>query len=242
MQHPRGIGVPGVDAFSPCLLPSTRCLVSNTGMTTSAAPTIFEVKGLSFRYPERSLFSDWSASLSPGVTLVLGGDGRGKTTLLRLLAGELTANAGEFNISGIKLKTQARDYRQQVFFTEPRTDVFDQMTPVEFFDFQRSSHAGFDEGELALCVQGLALTPELDKRLFMLSTGSKRKVFLAAAFASGAALTLLDMPFAALDKASIGYVLALLTEGAAHPTRAFLVADYSAPTGVPLAATIDLGD
>ena len=94
MQHPRSIGAHGIEAFLPCLLPNTRCLVSNTGMTTSAAPAILEVKRLGFRYPERTLFSNWSASLSLGVTLVLGGDGRGKTTLLRLLAGDLTAGAG----------------------------------------------------------------------------------------------------------------------------------------------------
>ena len=211
-------------------------------MTTPAAPAILDVKGLRFRYPERALFSDWSASLSPGVTVVLGGDGRGKTTLLRLLAGQLAADAGELNIHGVKLKTHAPGYRRQVFWTEPRTDAFDQMTPVQFFALQRNTYAGFDEGMLARCVQGLALTPELNKQLFMLSTGSKRKVFLSAAFASGAALTLLDMPFAALDKASIGYVLALLDDAATHPARAFVVADYAAPPGVPLAETIDLGD
>ncbi|MDP2450062.1 MAG: ATP-binding cassette domain-containing protein [Polaromonas sp.] len=211
-------------------------------MTTPTAPAILEVKGLGFRYPERTLFADWSASLPPGVTLVLGGDGRGKTTLLRLLAGDLAAGAGELSIKGITLQTHAKDYRRQLFWTDPRTEAFDQMTPAHYFDMQRSTYAGFDDDVLATCVHGLALAPEVKKQLFMLSTGSKRKVWLAAAFASGAALTLLDMPFAALDKASIGFVLALLQDAAAHPARAFVVADYAAPAGVPLAGVIDLGD
>ena len=67
-------------------------------------------------------------------------------------------------------------------------------------------------------------------------------MFWEEAFASGAALTLLDMPFAALDKGSIRFVLALLEEAATHPARAFVVADYTAPAGVPLAGLIDLGD
>ncbi|OYU42303.1 MAG: ABC transporter, partial [Burkholderiales bacterium PBB4] len=66
--------------------------------------------------------------------------------------------------------------------------------------------------------------------------------WLGAAVASGASLTLLDEPFAALDKASIGCVLDFLTEAAGHRTRAWVVADYQAPAGVPLAHTIDLGD
>jgi energy-coupling factor transporter ATP-binding protein EcfA2 len=60
--------------------------------------------------------------------------------------------------------------------------------------------------------------------------------------ASGAALMLLDEPFAALDKASIGFVLDLLEEAAASSTRAWVLADYQPPPGVPLAAVIDLGD
>ena len=211
-------------------------------MKTSISPVILDVKDLGFCYPERELFAGLSAAISSGVTFVSGGDGSGKTTLLRLLAGELAADAGEFSIHGVTLHTHAKAYRRQVFWTEPRTDAFDQLTPAHYFNVQRSTYAGFDDGVLATCVDGLALAPELQKQIFMLSTGSKRKVWLAAAFASGAALTLLDMPFAALDKASIGFVLALLQDAATDPTRAFVVADYAAPAGVPLAGVIDLGD
>ena len=76
----------------------------------------------------------------------------------------------------------------------------------------------------------------------MLSTGSKRKVWLAAAFASGAPVTLLDEPFAALDQASIGFVMELLQDAAQHPTRAWVLAHYEAPGEVPLAAIIELAD
>ncbi|WP_341920333.1 ATP-binding cassette domain-containing protein [Polaromonas sp. YR568] len=208
----------------------------------AASPMVLQAEGLRFCYPERELFAGLSVAISPGVTFVHGGDGRGKTTLLRLLAGQLPAAAGSLKINSVSLQDQAAAYRQQVFWTEPRTEAFDQMTPAHYFDVQRRAYAGFDDGVLATCVDGLALAPELTKQLFMLSTGSKRKVWLAAAFASGAALTLLDMPFAALDKASIGFVLALLEDAAAHPLRAFVVADYAAPAGVPLAGVIDLGD
>lgn len=233
-----------------------RRIVSNTGMThpdqtdgqglpsprAAAPPVVLQAQGLRFRYPERELFAGLSAALSPGVTFVRGGDGRGKTTLLLLLAGQLPAAAGTLQINGIDLQDRAAAYRRQVFWTEPRTEAFDQMTPAHYFGLQRSTYADFDDGVLTRCVNGLALAPELNKQLFMLSTGSKRKVWLAAAFASGAALTLLDMPFAALDKASIGFVLALLEEAAAHSARAFVVADYAAPAGVRLAGVIELGD
>ena len=76
----------------------------------------------------------------------------------------------------------------------------------------------------------------------MLSTGSKRKVFLAAALASGAQVTLLDDPFAALDTASIRFLLGWLNAAASATDRAWVIAGHVAPDGLPLAQIIDLGD
>lgn len=197
---------------------------------------------LSFAYPDRTLFTDWSADIQPGVTLVRGGDGCGKSSLLRLLAGQLPPDAGELQIHGVSLREAPDAYRARVFFTEPRTEAFEALTPVQYFEAQRLRYPNFDTHGLNRLANGLALDEQMGKQLYMLSTGSKRKVFLAAAFASGAALTLLDMPFAALDKASIGFVLGLLEDASAHSERAWVIADYAAPAGLQLAGLIDLGD
>ena len=103
-------------------------------------------------------------------------------------------------------------------------------------------HPDFDHAGLPALINGLSLEPHWQKPMYMLSTGSKRKVWLAAAFAAGAALTLLDDPFAALDQPSIRFVLGLLQGAATDPERAWLLADYQAPTGLSLAAVIDLPD
>jgi ABC-type multidrug transport system ATPase subunit len=203
---------------------------------------LLQARDLCFSYPERALFSLWSADISPGVTLVRGGDGCGKSSLLRLLSGQLPPDAGELQIHGVSLREAPDAYRAQVFFTEPRTEAFEALTPVQYFEAQRLHYPAFDEQLLGRLVDGLALDDQMGKQLYMLSTGSKRKVFLAAAFASGAALTLLDMPFAALDKASIGFVTGLLEEASVHNTRAWVIADYTAPAGVRLTGVIDLGD
>jgi ABC-type multidrug transport system ATPase subunit len=144
-------------------------------------------------------------------------------------------------LHGLSLRDAPEAYRAQVFFTEPRSEAFDALTPVQFFDAQRRRYPAFDAPGLGRLVDGLALGEHMGKQLFMLSTGSRRKVFLAAAFASGATLTLLDMPFAALDQAAIGCVMAVLQEAAGSTQRAWVVADYAAPGGLPLARVIDLG-
>ncbi len=204
-------------------------------------PAVLQVSELRFHYPHRELFTGWSARIPPGVTLVRGGDGSGKTTLLRLLAGELPAHGGRLQVNDIRLDEQPDVYRQQVFWADPRSDAFDQMKAVDYFRSLHSTYPRFDERLLPGLIEGLSLAPHLDKFLYMLSTGSKRKVWLAAAFASGAAVTLLDEPFSALDKVSIRFVIELLEEAAQDPARACVIAGYEAPGDVPLAGVIDLG-
>jgi len=234
------------DKPRPLFLQWLRILNMKVGRTIEhpviAAPAVLQVKDLCFHYPQRELFTDWATRIPPGVTLVRGGDGSGKTTLLRLLAGELPAHAGHLQLNDISLNDQPVAYRQQVFWADPRSEAFEQMTPVDYFKSLHHLYPRFDEQVLSNLIEDLSLTPHLDKFLYMLSTGSKRKVWLAAAFASGAAVTLLDEPFAALDKTSIGFVIKLLKDAADHPARAWVIADYEAPADVPLAAIIDLGE
>lgn len=217
-------------------------LPASIDLRYKAAPTLLEVQNLHFHYPDRKLFTKLTVRIAAGVTLIQGGDGCGKTTLLRLLAGALAAEAGTFHIYQTNLKEQPAVYRQQLFWTEARSEAFDQLTPPEYFEMQSKSWPGFDKQRLTELIKGLAVEAHLHKKLFMLSTGSKRKVWLAAAFASGAAVTLLDEPFAALDTPSIRFVVQLLKDAAARQDRAYVIADYEAPDDVPLAAVIDLGD
>lgn len=195
---------------------------------------IAQIQALGFGYGGHKLFDKLSATIVPGVTLIQGGDGRGKTTLMRLLAGELKPDSGQIDIGG--------DARSQLFWLDPRTEAFDQLVASDFFSQQRALYPRFDDAILAKLVTGLDLESHIHKKLFMLSTGSKRKVLMAAALASGAPVTLLDMPFAAIDKPSKDFLLAQFRLAAVSSDRAIVVADYEPPEGVRLAGLIDLGD
>jgi ABC-type multidrug transport system ATPase subunit len=204
-------------------------------------PVVLQADGLAFGFSGRQIFNGFSLSIPAGVTWVGGDESTGKTTLLRLLAGDLPAKRGTLAVNGIPLAQHAQTYLSQVFWVDPRTDAFDALTPQGYWDSVRKRYSGFDGALLTRLIDALGLTPHLPKSMYMLSTGTKRKIFLSPAFAANAEATLLDEPFAALDKASIDVVLELLHAATEHPRRAWVVAGYVAPTGVPLAYAVELG-
>jgi ABC-type cobalamin/Fe3+-siderophores transport system ATPase subunit len=209
---------------------------------TPPAP-VLQAEALSFGYPQapRLLFDKLLVSLPPGVTWVCGDEGVGKTTLLQWLAGALPPH-GQVRLRGLALAQNSSAYRQQVAWFDARDPSLDPQTARQIFSALPQRHPGFDPAALQAHVQGLSLTPHLDKALYMLSTGSRRKVFMAAALASQAAVTLLDQPFVALDRPSITYLLGVLADAATNTDRAWVVADYVAPENVALAGVIELGN
>ena len=90
----------------------------------------------------------------------------------------------------------------------------------------------WDRGAEVALVEAFGLAEHIDKPLFMLSTGSRRKVGLVGAASARAALTLLDAPFAALDQPSIALLTELLVEAAGLRDRAWVLADYALPAGL----------
>lgn len=209
----------------------------------SPLPTLptLAIDRLRFAYPgEPPLVADWSAAIGPGVTLLHGDTGSGKSTLLRVLAGQVPASAGTLTLCGASLPGDAAAYRRHLFFIEPGTEAFDAMTGHDCALSLRRADLPFNEARWATLVEGFSLAPHIDKAMYMLSTGSKRKVWLAAALASKHPLTLLDEPTGGLDAASMRCLWRTLTEIAAEGDRAVIVASGERIGEVPLAATLAL--
>ena len=202
---------------------------------------VLQVEGLVFGYTGRPVFANWSAGMGPGATLLQGDESSGKTTLLRLLAGELPAQAGRLVLRGASLTDAPQAYRRQVFWEDPRSDAIDPLTVRDWLKARPAEHADWDAQALAAHVQGFGLQEHLDKNFYMLSTGSRRKVLMAAALASGAALTLIDEPVGGLDRPSVIYLQRALTRHAQQP-RALVVAHYEALPGVPWSQVLELPD
>lgn len=209
-------------------------------MNTPTRPRILQLQDLSFAYPAQpALASHWSVSIGAGVTLLHGDTGSGKSTLLRVLAGTVPAS-GRLILGGVRLDDDPGAYRRQLFFCDPATDAFDQLTARQCTASLTADDTHFGARQWSALVDGFALTPHLDKPLYMLSTGSKRKVLLAAALASGRALVLLDEPTGGLDAASVRCLWQALARLAQHADRAIVIASAERIDQIPLAGTLEL--
>ncbi len=105
---------------------------------------------------------------------------------------------------------------------------------------QRDRHAVLDEAAWQRHLDGFALRPHLAKTMAQLSTGSRRKVALAATLATRCPLTLLDEPGAGLDGESLRHLRRALAEANGDPARAVLVVASFGLDGLECNATVTL--
>lgn len=208
--------------------------MSPTPAGTVPAAALFSAQGLGWPCPQVKGPRELSFTITPGLTLVRGGEGRGKSSLLRLMAGLLLPASGS-----------VQRLARTLCFESPADPAHDPEVACAWLQARHERFAGWQAGLEVALVQAFGLAEHLAKPLYMLSTGSRRKVGLVAAAASGAQLTLIDSPFAALDARSCRVLEQLLAEAALDTDRAWVMADYVLPAGladVPLAGVIDLGD
>lgn len=202
---------------------------------------LLQVRGLSFSYPGRHVFTGFDADFGPGLTWVRGSNGSGKSTLFRLLAGALQPLTGTLRVAGIDAAGRPLDYRREVFWCGPGAIAFEHLRPPEYFAFLRGLYPRFDAAALDRHLQAFGLAPFLRNRLGELSTGTQRKVWLSAALAVNTRAVLLDEPLNALDAASLQHLLGALVQAAGSPLQAFVLASHEPPgDAAPLAARLDL--
>lgn len=200
---------------------------------------VMEVKGLKGGPGDLLLFKNLDLRLPPGVSALLGDEGSGKTSLLRLLSGDLTPQSGQLCVQGVAVPWSPPQHNS-VFWADLRLPDCNEKTPGQCWDTLAPLWPAWSEDAQQSWCKALQLTPHLNKRLNMLSTGTRRKVGLVAALASGATVTLLDQPFVSLDQASNRVLQEMLNDSYRDLARACLIADYEKPIHLPMAAVFQL--
>jgi iron complex transport system ATP-binding protein len=182
---------------------------------------VIEARSLSFTYPrgERTILRGVSVTLRRGAIVgLLGPNGCGKTTLLKLLSGMLTPQAGEILLGGEPIaRLTRRDIARRAAVVPQETHATFDFTVLDIVLMGRFPHLGPFElegpADLDIARQALAATgtAHLEERPFgSLSGGEKQRVVIAGALAQAAEVMLLDEPTASLDLAYQLEVAALL--------------------------------
>jgi len=223
--------------------------------TTSLAPWL-QVQDLGHAWVQSPRWaSGWSTQIHAGLTVITGGDGAGKTTCLRLLAGECPPSRGTLHLhtpAGLTLAAwpQAHaptqlpnqtashspspsvphSYQANVFWCNPASDTLDRLSAEAYLAHHQAVHPGWNPAVVADLLQALDLEGHLHKPLWGLSMGMRRKLRLAAALGSGALLTLLDDPLAALDHGSCQLVAELMQDGSQATHRLVVATAFDLET------------
>ena len=196
-------------------------------MTDPRHDAPLQVRAVRLDAPGTAALEGFSAAFGAGLSLVIDAEGEAKTELLRLLAGERAPAAGTVRWRGRDVTAlPAAERASRTFWHDPRA-AWPDLSPEQWAQEQAACYPAWSVADWQAHVQGLGLNEHLHKEMFRLSTGSRRKVLLAAALASGAPLTLIDEPEAALDWPSIRHLREALTDEArrcGESGRVFVVA------------------
>lgn len=182
----------------------------------------------------RRLFSGLSFGLNAGEILrVAGENGRGKTSLLRILCGLLAPSAGEVRWKGRPLSGLREEFSRQVLYLGHAPGVKDELTAVENLRIA-CELAGLRAGGSAMDEALGAFDVPRERPVGRLSQGQRRRAALARlAIGAPVPLWILDEPLAALDARAAHRVETLVN---AHAARGGLIA-FTTHQATDIAAT-----
>jgi ABC-2 type transport system ATP-binding protein len=144
-----------------------------------------------------------SLRVKPGeIYGLVGSDGAGKTTALRLLVGALKPDAGEIKICGYDMLRQVEEGRTQIGYLSQRFSLYEDLTVLENIRFFAEVRGLRSSEWLPRCMEILdfvGLAGFKDRRAGQLSGGMKQKLGLASALVTRPRVLLLDEPTTGVD-------------------------------------------
>ncbi|MBA3771161.1 MAG: ABC transporter ATP-binding protein [Ramlibacter sp.] len=188
-------------------------------MTDPDPAALVECRNLSFGYGDRRILDDVSFTVSRGkVTALMGASGGGKTTVLRLIGGQVRARQGQLAFDGQEIGTlnQAGLYgvRRRMGMLFQFGALFTDLSVFDNVAFPLREHTDLPPAlvrDIVLMkLNAVGLRGARDLMPAQISGGMARRVALARAIALDPDLIMYDEPFAGLDPISLGTAAQLI--------------------------------
>jgi phospholipid/cholesterol/gamma-HCH transport system ATP-binding protein len=190
-----------------------------TGITYMATDGIISIRNVSFHRGDRTIFKNLNCTIAAGkITAIMGPSGTGKTTLLRLIGGQLQPDEGQVLLFGENI---ARLNRKQLNQLRARMGVlfqsgalFTDLSVFENVAFPLREHMNLSADELynrvLLKLEDVGLRGARNLMPAQLSGGMARRVALARAVAMDPEMILYDEPFAGQDPIAMAVLQRLI--------------------------------
>jgi phospholipid/cholesterol/gamma-HCH transport system ATP-binding protein len=200
-----------------------RMAIDNNEATTStpAADAIVEIRDVHYSVGRRAIFSGLNMFIPRGrITAIMGPSGTGKTTLMRLITGQIKPDSGQILFDGVDVsRLGARELyalRRRMGMLFQNGALLTDMSVFENVAFPLREHTKLPQSLIRHMVltklQAVGLRGAAPLMPSELSGGMARRVALARAMATDPDLLIYDEPFTGLDPISMGMIVRLVRQ------------------------------
>ena len=187
-------------------------------------PSVLELNNLTKRYDTFTLDSV-NMSLEEGFIMgLVGQNGAGKTTIIKLILGLLKRDNGSIHIFGKDIDEDADEIKQQIGFVLDESDWYDSFTIREMVKIISTFYDNWDQTIFEKYLKSFNL--EEASRIDSLSKGMKMKFSLAVALSHDAKLIIMDEPTSGLDPIIRDEVLEILQKIIADGGKSILFSSH----------------
>ena len=192
--------------------------MSELDLANSDAPLV-RIRGLRFLRGERAIFDGLDIDIPRGkVTAIMGPSGTGKTTLLKLIGGQLRPDAGSIEVDGQNVHqlstSELYELRMRMGMLFQSGALLTDMSVFDNVAFPLREHTGLGESMIRklvlLKLEAVGLRGARDLMPSELSGGMARRVALARAIALDPMMIMYDEPFTGQDPISMGVLVQLI--------------------------------
>ncbi|MFQ5468818.1 MAG: ABC transporter ATP-binding protein [Gammaproteobacteria bacterium] len=183
--------------------------------------SLVKVRNLSFRFGSRIIFDDVNLDFMKGkVTAIMGPSGTGKTTLLRLIGGQLRQNAGSIVVDGAEVIKMSRkelyNLRKRIGLMFQSGALFTGLSVFDNVAYPIREHTSLPESMIRdlvfLKLEAVGLRGACQLMPSELSGGMARRVALARTIALDPMMIMYDEPFTGQDPITVAVIMKLIRE------------------------------
>jgi len=187
-------------------------------------PSVLELNNLTKRY-DTFILDSVNMSLEEGFIMgLVGQNGAGKTTIIKLILGLLKRDNGSIHIFGKDIDEDADEIKQQIGFVLDESDWYDSFTIREMVKIISTFYDNWDQTIFEKYLKSFNL--EEASRIDSLSKGMKMKFSLAVALSHDAKLIIMDEPTSGLDPIIRDEVLEILQKIIADGGKSILFSSH----------------